>query len=116
MRAAFATERGARRLQRDLVEAPGLRVHRGIDAGQLLVDQHVAGALLLQRQALVVGLLEGVEGAHHLGMRHHRVERYARFGLKLGMGIDIHLVLLLNGFWFRQSPCWGVAEGFRIAA
>jgi hypothetical protein len=53
-----------------------------------------AGAAV-KRQAQVVGFLEGLEGAHHLGMRHHRVERNARLGLKFVRSVDIHL----------SSPC-----------
>ena len=89
-RLAFAAERRTRALERDVVEPARLRVDGVVDAGELLLDHDVAGALVGERQALVVGLLEGLEGAHHLGMRHHRVERNARLGLEIIVGVDIH--------------------------
>jgi hypothetical protein len=79
------------------VISSSLRVERRVEARQLFLQHDVAGALFAERQALVVGVLEGLEGAHHLAMRHHGVERNARLGLELIVGIDIHWFLLVNG-------------------
>jgi hypothetical protein len=81
--------------QRDVVEPTRVAVEGAVDARQFVLDQNIAGAFFRQRQALIIGLLEGLEGPHHFSMRHHRVERNARLGFqacsrKVGMGIDIH--------------------------
>ena len=84
---ALAAERGPRVLQRDLVEPAPLRVDGGVDAGELFLQHDVTVALV---EPLVVGLLEGLEGAHHLGVRHHRVLRNAGLGLQIVGSVDIH--------------------------
>ena len=53
------------------------------------------------RKLLLIRFLEFLKGAHQLGMRHHRVGRNARLGLKPGLkfivSINIHMVLLGYG-------------------
>ena len=66
-----------------------------VNASKLLFQQNISGAFL--RKPLIVGLLEFLEGAHQLGMRHHRVGRNARLGLKFIVSINIHMVLLGYG-------------------
>jgi hypothetical protein len=80
-RRAFAADGRTRAFQRDLVEPARLRVERAVEAREFLLQHDVAGALVAERLVLVVGVLEGLEGAHHLAMRHHGVERNARLGL-----------------------------------
>jgi hypothetical protein len=88
---AIATHSGPRRFQRDLVEPARLRVDAAVDAREFLFQHDVLVAL---GKPLVIGVLEGLESAHHLAMRHHGVERNARLGLKFIVGIDIHWLLL----------------------
>ena len=66
--AGLDPELRARGFQRQFVEAAGLRVERGIDACHFLVVQHVGGAPLDRGHTLVIGGLEGIEGAHQFGM------------------------------------------------
>src|SRR5262245_33302883 len=54
-------------------EPLSLHADRDIKARDFLLKHHVNGALF--GQPLVVGFLELLEGAHHLGMRHHRIGR-----------------------------------------
>jgi hypothetical protein len=96
-RRAFAADRRTRAFQRKLVEPARLRVERAVEARELFLQHDVAGTLVAERLVLVVGVLERLEGAHHLAMRHHGVERNARLGLEIVVGIDIHWVLLANG-------------------
>ena len=94
LRRALAAERGPRRLQRDLVEPAPLRVDGGVDARELFVQHDVAVARVVE--PLVVGLLEGLEGAHHLGMRDHGVcGMPALVSSSLSVSISIE-VLLVN--------------------
>src|SRR6185437_3052754 len=92
---AFAANGRPRRFQRDFVEPPRLRIDGPIDTREFFLQHDVAGARLAKRQALVIGVLERLKGAHHLAMRHHGVERNPRLGLKFRTGVDIHL----------RSPC-----------
>lgn len=57
-----AFERRAGVLERQFIHAPVLGIERGIDAIDLLLQQHVAALLLQPRQAFVVGRLEFLEG------------------------------------------------------
>jgi hypothetical protein len=60
-----ACKRGPGALQRDLVKTPGVRIERGVQARELFVREHIAAALLDRSKALIVLLLERLEGAHH---------------------------------------------------
>jgi len=87
LRGALRTEDRPRRLQRDLVEPAPLRVDGRVDACEPLLQHDVGVALV---EPLVIGLLEGLEGAHHLAMRDYRFRRNARLGFQVVVGIDIH--------------------------
>ncbi len=103
---ALAAERGPRRLQRDLVEPARLRVDRAIDARELFLQHDVAAAPLVV-EPLVVGLLERLEGAHQLAMRHHGVERNARLGFQIVVGSISIEVLLVDWIGTAVSVCHG---------
>jgi hypothetical protein len=94
-------ERRPRAPERDLVEPARRRIERGVDARHLLLEQHVA-ALLLLRKALVVGVLERLEGAHQVAVRHQRVGRQcalrdAGHGPGLGFEFGRHIHSLSSG-------------------
>ena len=63
---AFAAERGARGGERQFVEHALLLVERAVDALDLLVGDDVGGARLERGEALVIGVLEAVEGAQEI--------------------------------------------------
>lgn len=111
---ALAADRRARRFQRDLVEPSRLRIDGPIDTREFFFQHGVAGAVVGKREPLVIGVLERLKGAHHLAMRHHGVERNARFGLKLCMGVDIHLRSPCGWMclWVREHGKPRVASGY----
>ena len=66
-RLAVVGEARAFRLQRQLVQLRLGLVERAVDAVHLVAGHHVGGhALLDLREALVIGLAEGLEGLHHV--------------------------------------------------
>ena len=86
-----------------------------------------AAPTLVGDEALVVRLLERLEGAHHLAVRHHGLGRNAGLGLEFVLQVHIHVCLLVDRnelfctHAWRQaarrdgSACGGVAKGSRKA-
>src|SRR5262249_54042357 len=68
-----AAERGTRGLECQLIDAAAVLIERAVDAAELLLDQRIgAGAPPELAPALVVRLLERLEGAHEVleGLAH----------------------------------------------
>ncbi len=94
---AVAAEHRTRGLQHRLVDEALVLVEGGVDARELLLDEHVAAAPFAGAEPLVVRILEGLEGPHQFAVRHHGVGRNARLGLELVVHLHIHVCLLVSG-------------------
>jgi hypothetical protein len=68
-----------------------------VNASKFLIQENISSVSYSPGEPQIIGLLEFLEGPHQCGMRHRRVGRNARLGLKFILGINIHMFLLGYG-------------------
>jgi hypothetical protein len=87
-----------------------------VNASKFLIQENISSVSYSPGEPQIIGLLEFLEGPHQCGMRHRRVGRNARLGLKFILGINIHMFLLGYGQIFaaqrarRRAAHRGAAE------